>query len=136
MTAFRSFPSRVLALAGLAAFLALSPAAWAEPTQYPLTIRNCGVDVTFAKAPQRAVAIGQSSTEILLSLGLADRIVGTAVWFGPVLQQYEAVNAKIPRLADNDPSSYAPRTTRSNAAIRTPPCPRRRRSACTPTASR
>jgi len=103
VTAFRSFPSRALALAGLA-LLALSPAAWAEPTQYPLTIRNCGVDITFAKAPQRAVSIGQSSTEILLSLGLADRITGTAVWFGPVLKEYEAANAKIPRLADNDPS--------------------------------
>lgn len=103
MAAFRSFPSRVLALAGLA-LLTLSPAAWADPTQYPLTIRNCGVDVTFAHAPQRAVAIGQSSTEILLSLGLTDRIVGTAVWFGPVLPAYEAASARIPRLADNDPS--------------------------------
>lgn len=101
MAAFRSFSSCVLALAGL---FVLSPAAWADPTQYPLTIRNCGVDITFAKPPQRAVAIGQSSTEILLSLGLADRIVGTAVWFGPVLPAYEAANARIPRLADNDPS--------------------------------
>jgi iron complex transport system substrate-binding protein len=101
VAAFRSFSSRALALAGL---LVLTPAAWAEPTQYPLTIRNCGVDVTFNHAPRRAVAIGQSSTEILLSLGLADRIVGTAVWFGPVTKAYEAANAKIPRLADNDPS--------------------------------
>lgn len=101
MTVFRSFPSCVLALAGL---LVLSPAAWADPTQYPLTIRNCGVEITFAKTPRRAVAIGQSSTEILLSLGLADRIVGTAVWFGPVTKEYEAANARIPRLADNDPS--------------------------------
>jgi iron complex transport system substrate-binding protein len=101
VAAFRSLSSRALALAGL---LMLSPAAWADPTQYPLTIRNCGVDVTFDHAPRRAVAIGQSSTEILLSLGLADRIVGTAVWFGPVLPAYEAANAGIPRLADNDPS--------------------------------
>jgi iron complex transport system substrate-binding protein len=101
VAAFRSFSSRALALAGL---LMLSPAAWADPTQYPLTIRNCGVDVTFDHAPRRAVAIGQSSTEILLSLGLADRIVGTAVWFGPVPPAYEAANAGIPRLADNDPS--------------------------------
>jgi iron complex transport system substrate-binding protein len=102
VAAFRSFPSCVLALAG--ALLTLSPAAWADPTQYPLTIRNCGADVTFDHAPRRAVAIGQSSTEILLSLGLADHIVGTAVWFGPVLPAYEAANARIPRLADNDPS--------------------------------
>jgi iron complex transport system substrate-binding protein len=103
LTVNRSLPSRVLALAGLA-LLVLSPAARAEPTQYPLALRNCGVDVTFAHAPRRAVSIGQSSTEILLALGLADRIVGTAVWFGPVLKDYEAANARIPRLADNDPS--------------------------------
>ncbi|WP_034851430.1 ABC transporter substrate-binding protein [Inquilinus limosus] len=103
MTVIRSFHRRALALAGLLSFV-LSPAASAGPTRYPLTIRNCGVDVTFGHAPRRAVAIGQSSTEILLSLGLADRIVGTAVWFGPVLKGYEAANDRIKRLADNDPS--------------------------------
>ena len=100
----RTFRPLVPAAAVAAALFGLAPAASAGPTQYPLTIRNCGVDVTFAKAPQRAVSIGQSSTEILLSLGLADRIVGTAVWFGPVLKGYEAANDKIKRLADNDPS--------------------------------
>ncbi|MDR6293874.1 iron complex transport system substrate-binding protein [Inquilinus ginsengisoli] len=100
----RTFRSLIPAAAVAAALFGLAPAASAEPTHYPLTIRNCGVDVTFAKAPQRAVSIGQSSTEILLSLGLADRIVGTAVWFGPVLKGYEAANDKIKRLADNDPS--------------------------------
>ena len=73
-------------------------------TQYPLTLRNCGVSVTFDHAPARIVSIGQSNTEILLSLGLGDRVVGTAVWFEPVLPQFEAVNAKIKRLANNDPS--------------------------------
>jgi len=91
-------------LTALACLAIGTPAALAEPTQYPLTIENCGEALTFDKAPTRTVAIGQSSTEILLSLGLADKIVGTAVWFGPVLPGYEAANAKIKRLADNDPS--------------------------------
>jgi iron complex transport system substrate-binding protein len=43
-------------------------------------------------------------TEILFSLGLADKIAGTAVWVGPVLPQYAEANSKIKRLADNDPS--------------------------------
>ncbi len=73
-------------------------------TQYPLTINNCGQKVTFEKAPARIVSIGQGMTEILLSLGLADKIAGTAVWVGPVLPQYAEANSKIPRLADNDPS--------------------------------
>ncbi len=79
----------------------------AERTSYPLTIRNCGRDVVFQKPPTRVVSLGQSDTEILMSLGLADRIVGTAVWFAPVLKEYEAANARIKRLADNDPSFEA-----------------------------
>lgn len=92
-----------LALAGLG----LSPGRAAEATRYPLTLKNCGAAVTFDHAPRRAVSIGQSTTETLLSLGLADRIVGTAVWFGPVMKRFEAANAGIRRLADNDPSFEA-----------------------------
>lgn len=43
-------------------------------------------------------------TEVLFSLGLADKITGTAVWVGPILPQYAEANSKIKRLADNDPS--------------------------------
>ncbi len=88
----------VLALAGL------STPAFAEATTYPLTITNCGQTVSFDKAPEKIVSIGQGMTEILFSLGLANKIAGTAVWVGPVLKQYEADNQKIKRLADNDPS--------------------------------
>ncbi|MFV8163526.1 ABC transporter substrate-binding protein [Mycobacterium sp. 134] len=75
----------------------------AGPTSYPLTIENCGVTVTFDGPPQRAVSLYQSSTEILLALGLADRMVGTSTWFDPVLPELAADNATVPRLADNDP---------------------------------
>ncbi|GAC1045817.1 ABC transporter substrate-binding protein [Rhizobium sp. No.120] len=73
-------------------------------TQYPLTINNCGQKVTFEKVPTKIVSIGQGMTEILFSLGLADKIAGTAVWVGPVLPRYAEADSKIPRLADNDPS--------------------------------
>ncbi|WP_037437039.1 ABC transporter substrate-binding protein [Sinorhizobium fredii] len=73
-------------------------------TSYPLTLTNCGHQVTFQKAPERVVSIGQRSTEILYLLGLQDRMVGTAVWIGPVTKGYEEANAKVERLADNDPS--------------------------------
>lgn len=88
----------VLAIAGFAA-----PAA-AAPTVYPLTITNCGQTVSFDKAPEKIVSIGQGMTEILFSLGLADKIAGTAVWVGPVLPAFADVNKTIKRLADNDPS--------------------------------
>jgi iron complex transport system substrate-binding protein len=99
----RESAARIVLLAATLALGATASRA-AEPTHYPLIIHNCGLDETFAKPPSRVVAIGQSETEILLSLGLADKIVGTAVWFEPVLPQYAAANAKIKRLADNDPS--------------------------------
>jgi iron complex transport system substrate-binding protein len=83
---------------------ALCGHAVAAETQYPLTINSCGRDITFEKPPARAVSIGQSSTEILYLLGLADKMVGTAVWLGPVLKGYEEANARVERLADNDPS--------------------------------
>lgn len=77
---------------------------FAEKTKYPLTINNCGYSITFEKAPERVVSIGQSSTELLYLLGLQDKVVGTAVWFTPVLEEYAAINEKIERLADNEPS--------------------------------
>ncbi|WP_432421032.1 ABC transporter substrate-binding protein [Nocardia cyriacigeorgica] len=74
------------------------------PTSYPFTLDNCGVEVTFDQAPTRVASLYQASTEILLSLGLADRMVGTSTWFDPVLPALAADNATVPRLADNDPS--------------------------------
>jgi iron complex transport system substrate-binding protein len=94
----------VSVFAGATALLLSSGLAQAAETQYPLTLQNCGRPVTFQKAPTQTVSIGQSSTEILYMLGLADKVVGTALWVGPVLKGYEEVNAKIDRLADNEPS--------------------------------
>lgn len=93
----------------IAALFAVSAAvlpatAFAASTSYPLTLENCGQKVTFDKAPDKIVSIGQGMTEVLYSLGLADKVAGTAVWVGPVLPQYAEANAKIKRLADNDPS--------------------------------
>jgi len=93
-----------LAMFGAAVLLASAGAVRAEPTRYPFTLENCGTDITLKEAPRRVVSVGQTQTEILYALGLADRVVGTAVWFGPVAKPYEAANAQVPRLADNTPS--------------------------------
>jgi iron complex transport system substrate-binding protein len=81
--------------------------AFAAPTHYPLIVDNCGTSLTFGQAPSKAVTIGQSATEILYALGLGARMVGTSQWFNPVLPAYQSVDAKIPRLADNQPSFEA-----------------------------
>ncbi len=84
------------------------PAAPAERGQtaagFPITVQNCGRDVVIDTPPQRAVSLNQGSTEILLSLGLADRMVGSATWTDPVRENLAEDNAKVPQLAVNKPS--------------------------------
>lgn len=71
---------------------------------YPVTIDDCGRKVTLKSAPKRAVSLNQGTTEILLSLGLAGRMAGTATWTDPVMKGLGKANASVPRLADNAPS--------------------------------
>lgn len=89
------------AAALLAAFAALPLRA---ETTYPLTLQNCGVELSFDKAPASAVSIGQAATEILYSLGLGDKVLGTGVWFTEVLPEFKDISQTVERLADNDPS--------------------------------
>lgn len=93
---------RLVSFAALALAATFTPAYAA--TTYPLTLENCGTEITINAAPQRAVGIGQNSSEIMLLLGLADRMVGTAVWVSPVLEEVAEANENVPRLADNQPS--------------------------------
>ncbi|MFW0784441.1 ABC transporter substrate-binding protein [Gordonia sp. CPCC 206044] len=71
---------------------------------FPRTVENCGRTTTVDHPPGRVVSLNQGSTEILLSLGLADRVVGTATWTDPVRSDLAADNARVPRLSDNQPS--------------------------------
>ncbi|WP_406440238.1 ABC transporter substrate-binding protein [Streptomyces sp. NBC_01613] len=71
---------------------------------YPRTFDNCGHKVTLKSAPKRAVSLNQGTTEMLLSLGLADRMAGTATWTDPVMKGLEKANSTVARLADNNPS--------------------------------
>lgn len=91
----------------LLAALGATGLAQAASTHYPLTLDNCGMALTFQQAPQRVVTIGQAGTEMLYALGQGDKLVGTSLWFNDVLPQYKAQDAKVERLADNDPSFEA-----------------------------
>ncbi len=77
----RRLQAIALALA-LAAVPALArPASGAAQTTsqsaYPLTITDCGTTTTYTRAPRRVVTTFDTTSEILLKLGLGDRIVGT-----------------------------------------------------------
>lgn len=76
----------------------------AEPTHYPLTLQNCGVEVTIEQAPQNAVALGQNSAEILLMLGLQDRLAASAFWPTEVLPELKQANAGVEILTVEQPT--------------------------------
>jgi iron complex transport system substrate-binding protein len=71
---------------------------------FPATVERCGRDVTVDAPPERIASLNQGTTEILLSLGLADRMVGTAGWTDPVLPSLADANDRVERLADQAPS--------------------------------
>jgi iron complex transport system substrate-binding protein len=70
------------------------------------SITNCGLKVDYDN-PQRVVTIKSSTTEMMLALGLGDRIVGTAFADGPVPQEWAAAAASIPVISDKVPSEEA-----------------------------
>jgi iron complex transport system substrate-binding protein len=63
------------------------------PTRLPVSIENCGTVTTYAGAPQRAFTMNQAATEIMLALGLHQRMAGTAFLDDAVLPELaEAYN--------------------------------------------
>ncbi|WP_019547209.1 ABC transporter substrate-binding protein [Streptomyces sulphureus] len=79
----------------------------ARPAGFPYTVTNCGVRTTYEEPPQRAVAMNQHATEVLLALGLGDRMVGTAFLDDEILPEYAAEYRKIDVLAKQYPSREA-----------------------------
>ncbi|WP_411168386.1 ABC transporter substrate-binding protein [Clostridium sp. MB05] len=55
-------------------------------------------DVTVNSPRQKAVTLSQFMTEMLLALGLEDRMVGTALLDNPILPEFEEAYNKIPEL--------------------------------------
>ncbi|MFT0521332.1 ABC transporter substrate-binding protein [Pseudomonas faucium] len=94
-------------IAALLGALSLPGLAQAGATHYPLTIDNCAAPQTFAQAPARAVSIGQAGTEMLYALGLGSKLAGSSLWFNNVLPEFQAQDAKVERLANNEPSFEA-----------------------------
>ena len=73
-----------------------SPSATETESAFPLTLDNCGFEVTFEAPPERVVTIKSSTAEMMLALGLGDRIVGSAFLDGPVPASLEEAAAGTP----------------------------------------
>lgn len=83
-----------LLLAGCA-----SPAIDTAATPSAVTVDNCGFELTVTTPPQRIVTIKSTSTDMLVALGLGDRIIGEAFPDGPT--------GDIPVISDFAPSEEA-----------------------------
>ncbi|MGV8969289.1 MAG: putative F420-0 ABC transporter substrate-binding protein [Microbacteriaceae bacterium] len=75
----------------------------------PLTVNldNCGTIVEFTTAPERVITIKSTSTEMLLALGLGDRIIGTAFQDGPADPEWADDAAGLTVMSDKVPAQEA-----------------------------
>lgn len=112
------FLPKSAALAATAAMLAMSLTACGQATGdtaaaaktaagFPVKFDNCGTKVKVDQAPKRVVTIKSTSTELLLALGLGDRIVGSAFADGPLPKQWTKDAAGIKVISDKAPSKEA-----------------------------
>ncbi|MDE2815909.1 MAG: ABC transporter substrate-binding protein [Chloroflexota bacterium] len=83
---------------------AAMPEKEAESAYEPVTIENCGITITYEQPPKRAVALAQHATEVMLTLGLQDQMVGTAYLEDPILPDLADAYAQVPVLSDTYPS--------------------------------
>lgn len=60
--------------------------------------------IAYAKAPERAISTAQFTTEILLSIGAEDKIIGTAFMDSEILPELKEKYEKIPILSNKYPS--------------------------------
>ena len=75
----------------------------AVATTYPVGISNCGVQSWIEDAPKRAVTMNQGTTEVMLALGLADSMVGTAYLDDEIWPELAADYARVPVLSEGYP---------------------------------
>ncbi|WP_407653450.1 ABC transporter substrate-binding protein [Brevibacillus ruminantium] len=70
----------------------------------PVTVQIDGRTVTFTEVPKRAVSLNQHVTEVMLALGLEDKMAGTAYLDDSILPEYQDAYAKVPVLSAKYPS--------------------------------
>ncbi|WP_239337355.1 ABC transporter substrate-binding protein [Frankia sp. CiP3] len=103
-----------IALTGCGGDTTTATAGPSADTGGAVTVQNCGRTLTIAKPPTRAIGFYQTTTEMMIALGLADRMVGREGFAeSPLLPEQEAAFRKIPELA---PGPYPPTKERLLAA--------------------
>ena len=77
----------------------LCPVQLSDVAYASTTITNCGVTQTFTSTPERVVTLHQGSTELLLAMGLQDKMVGHASMDDEIWHRYKDVFDQIPLLS-------------------------------------
>ncbi len=80
--------------------LALSGAAFASELSY----ESCGVIVTIDTPPTKAITLNQQATEVMLALGLEDKMVGTAYLDDGIPAKWQDAYNKVPVIAEKYPA--------------------------------
>lgn len=84
--------------------MAMAPTA-APAANYPVTIQNCGRTLTFSKAPERIVTTYPNAAELLIRLGVGDKIVGSMYHKDtPVTAEVAEAFNRIPKQFDKYPA--------------------------------
>jgi len=99
----KGVPVLAVASALLLASCASSDAPSADPARTSLT--SCGLDLDVASPPERAVTLEQGATELLLALGLEDRMIGTSYLTDAVAPRFEEAYEQVPVLAEQYPTT-------------------------------
>jgi iron complex transport system substrate-binding protein len=81
-----------------------TPAQQPSGASQPVILENNGRTITYEEAPQRAVTLNQHVTEVMLALGLEDKMVGTAYLDDAILPEWQDAYEKIPVLSDKYPN--------------------------------
>jgi iron complex transport system substrate-binding protein len=71
----------------------------------PVTVESCGASFTYDAPPSRAITLNQQATEVMLALGLQDRMVGTAYMDDAIPEQWRAAYDSVPVLAEKYPAA-------------------------------
>jgi iron complex transport system substrate-binding protein len=70
-------------------------------------IENCSFDVAVSSPPRKSVTLNQAATEVMLSLGLENQMVGTAYLDDEIWPDFKAAYDRIPVIAKRYPNKEA-----------------------------
>ncbi|WKN48961.1 ABC transporter substrate-binding protein [Nocardioides sp. Arc9.136] len=105
-------PAALLAAAvlttGLLSGCTGAPAAEPAPpgaADRPVTVTSCGHEVTVTEPPSEVVTLNQGATEVVLALGLADQLAGTAYLDDAVPPRWRAAYDAVPVLSAEYPTN-------------------------------